>query len=74
MVLDKSKHNQNIIHAKETNFLGVILDESLNWKSEITHVSIFPTDPIFKDLGILKCDDTGPVYVFWQKFILTSKV
>ena len=52
-----SKHNQDIVHAKETNFLGVILDENLNWKSEIKHVSIFPTDRIFKDLGILKCDD-----------------
>ena len=27
--------NQNIVKVKETNFLGVILDENLNWKSEI---------------------------------------
>ena len=31
--------NQNIVKVKETNFLGVILDENLNWKSEISHVA-----------------------------------
>ena len=31
--------NQNIVEVKETNFLGVILDENLNWKSEISHVA-----------------------------------
>ena len=139
--------NQNIVKVKETNFLGVILDENLNWKSEISHVankvaksigiisrcsfflpksslrmlyysSIYPyfyycnivwastyktnlhrlvilqkriikiinkshfnahTNPIFKDLGILKFNDIhflqlGQFYVFLQKFILTSKV
>ena len=139
--------NQNIVEVKETNFLGVILDENLNWKSEISHVAskvaksigiisrcsfflpklslrmlyfslIYPyfyycnivwastyktnlrrlvilqkriiriinkshfnahTDPIFKDLGILKFNDihfasTGPIYVFLQKFILTPKL
>ena len=30
-----SLDNQNIVKVKETNFLGVILDENLNWKSEI---------------------------------------
>ena len=32
--------NQNIVKVKGTNFLGVILDENLNWKSEISHVAI----------------------------------
>ena len=31
--------NQNIVKLKETNFLGVTLDENLNWKSEISHVA-----------------------------------
>ena len=31
--------NQNIVKLKETNFLGIILDENLNWKSEISHVA-----------------------------------
>ena len=31
--------NQNIVKVKETNFLGVILDENLNWKSEVSHVA-----------------------------------
>ena len=31
--------NQNIVKVKDTNFLGVILDESLNWKSEISHIA-----------------------------------
>ena len=30
--------NQNIVKVKETNFPGVILDENLDWKSEISHV------------------------------------
>ena len=34
-----SVDNQNIVKVKETNFLGVILDEKLNWKSEISHVA-----------------------------------
>ena len=34
-----STDNQNIIKVKETNFLGVILDENLNWNSEISHVA-----------------------------------
>ena len=31
--------NQNIVEVKETNLLGVTLDENLNWKSEISHVA-----------------------------------
>ena len=31
--------NQNIVEVKETNFLGVILDENFNWKAEISHVA-----------------------------------
>ena len=31
--------NQNIVKVKETNFLGLILDKNLNWKSEISHVA-----------------------------------
>ena len=31
--------NQIIVKVKETNFLAVILDENLNWKSEISHVA-----------------------------------
>ena len=34
-----SMHNQHIVQVKETNFLGVILDENINWKSEISHVA-----------------------------------
>ena len=31
--------NQNIVKVKETNFLGVILDANINWKSEISRVA-----------------------------------
>ena len=31
--------DHNIVKVKETNFLSVILDENLNWKSEISHVA-----------------------------------
>ena len=34
-----STDNQNIVKVKETNFLGVILDENQNWNSEISHVA-----------------------------------
>ena len=37
--------NQIIVKVKETNLLGVILDENLNWKSEISHVA--------KSIGII---------------------
>ena len=30
-----SKDNQHIVQVKETIFLGVLLDENLNWKSEV---------------------------------------
>ena len=32
-------NSQNIDQVKETVFLGVIMDENLNWKSEISHVA-----------------------------------
>ena len=41
--------NQNIVEVKETNFLGVILDENLNWKSEISHVA----SKVAKSIGII---------------------
>ena len=41
--------NQNIVKVKETNFLGVILDENLNWKSEISHVA----NKVAKSIGII---------------------
>ena len=41
--------NQNIVEVKETNFLGVILDENLNWKSEISHVA----SKVVKSIGII---------------------
>ena len=41
--------NQNIVKVKETNFLGVILDENLNWKSEISHVA----KKVAKSIGII---------------------
>ena len=41
--------NQNIVKVKETNFLGVILDENLNWKSEILHVA----NKVGKSIGII---------------------
>ena len=31
--------DQHIDRAKETVFLGVILDENLNWKSQISHIA-----------------------------------
>ena len=40
--------NQNIVEVKETNFLGVILDENLNWKSEISHFA----SKVAKSIGI----------------------
>ena len=44
-----SIHNQNIVKVKETNFLGVILDENLNWKSEISQVA----NKVAKSIGII---------------------
>ena len=41
--------NQNIVEVKETNFLGVILDENLNWKSEISHVA----NKVAKSIGMI---------------------
>ena len=41
--------NQNIVKVKETNFLGVILDENLNWKSEISHIA----NKVAKSIGII---------------------
>ena len=42
-------NSQKIDQVKETVFLGVIMDENLNWKSEISHVankvSIYPRKP-----------------------------
>ena len=40
---------QNVVEVKETNFLGVILDENLNWKSEISHVA----SKVAKSIGIV---------------------
>ena len=44
-----SKDNQNNVKVKETNFLGIILDENLNWKSEIPHVA----NKVAKSVGII---------------------
>ena len=41
--------NQNIVKVKQTDFLGVILDENLNWKSEISHVA----NKVAKSIGII---------------------
>ena len=41
--------NQNFVKLKETNFLGVIVDENLNWKSEISHVA----NKVAKSIGII---------------------
>ena len=41
--------NQNIVEVKETNFLGVILDENLNWTSETSHVA----SKVAKSIGII---------------------
>ena len=41
--------NENIVNVKETNVLGVILDENLNWKSEISHVA----NKVAKSIGII---------------------
>ena len=41
--------NQNIVKVKETNFLGVILDENLKWKSEISHAA----NKVAKSMGII---------------------
>ena len=41
--------HQNIVDVKETNVLGVILDENINWKSEISHVA----SKVAKSIGII---------------------
>ena len=41
--------NQNIVEVKETHFLGVILDENLNWKSKISHIA----NKVAKSIGII---------------------
>ena len=42
-------NDQRIDQVKETVFLGVIIDENLNWKSEISHA----TNKISKSIGII---------------------
>ena len=41
--------NDNIVKVKATNFLGVLLDENLNWKWEISHVA----NKVAKSIGII---------------------
>ena len=43
-------NNQKIDQVKETVFLGVIMDENLNWKSEISHVA----NKVSKCTGIIR--------------------
>ena len=44
--------NQHIVRVKKTVFLGVLLDENLNWNSEISHVA----NKVAKSIGIInKC-------------------
>ena len=47
--IQKSLDNQIIVKVKETNFLGVILDQNLNWKSEISHVA----NKVAESIGII---------------------
>ena len=47
--IQRSIDNQNIVKLKEANFLGVILDENRNWKSEISHVA----NNVAKSIGII---------------------
>ena len=44
-----SIHNQNIVKVKETNFLGLILDANINWKSEISRIA----NKVVKSIGII---------------------
>ena len=43
-------NNYKLDQLKETVFLGVILDENLNWKSEISHVA----NKVSKSIGIIR--------------------
>ena len=43
-------NGQQIDQAKETVFLGVVIDENLNWKSEISHVA----NKVSKSIGIIR--------------------
>ena len=47
--IQMSIDNQNIVEVKEKNFLGVIVDENLNWKSEISHAA----SKVAKSIGII---------------------
>ena len=50
--IEISIDNQHIVRVKETVFLGVVFDENLNWKSEISHVA----NKDAKSIGIInKC-------------------
>ena len=50
--IQRSIDNQHIVRVKEIVFLGVVLDENLNWKSEISHVA----NKVAKTSGIInKC-------------------
>ena len=40
---------QQIVILKETKFLGIILDNNLNWKAHI----IYTTEKVSKSIGIL---------------------
>jgi len=42
-------HIPNINHVNELRFLGVFLDASLNWKSQIRHVN----NKLAKNIGVL---------------------
>ena len=42
-------NGQQIDQVKETVFLGVVIDENLNWKSEISHVA----NKVSKSIGII---------------------
>ena len=43
-------NNYKLDQVKETVFLGVILDENLNWKSEISHAA----NKVSKSIGIIR--------------------
>ena len=42
-------NNHKLVRVKETTFLGIILDEHLSWKSQISHIA----SKVSKSIGII---------------------
>ena len=62
-------NEEQIDQVKETVFLGVIIDENLNWKSEISHVA----NKVSKSIGMIHkssfCLSSNSLRVLYYSFV-----